>query len=440
MIDLKKILAVFCAISLIFNACEGPFENGKSGSDNEEVVAPGTNPDNPGTGEDPDPGTDPDNPGTGEDPDPGTDPDNPGTDPEPGDENVVVTVIDPGEKPSGNTPVYPQFPDLMHRTEANYFWSELHDYLDDFGNVDYVCSQGKGTSWPYITESGSIRFYQGSSSKDGGSYFRVRSQNGAKLKTVGVHSATDTKLAHTLNGKMKKSETKEVAKGTFYTVSDLGNCDEVCFYCMGTSASERWEMDSLFVDYQGGYVESDFYVPEKEYGPLVEVKLPFKEDFDKDFPTTDKPSYYKYGLTAGREHLEWSTWFGSFSWQNPIEGSQSVQLRVYQEDEEYIGEQFGHTKMEFFIKDLQKVSFKFYMSEFWMKATISYCEFGSTDWKNPQQIGLKNYSDRQTVQEFSYTLDGGAKHDAKIKIEIDPATGYPTRDHYDFICDSFVFE
>ena len=53
-------------------------------------------------------------------------------------------------------------------------------------------------------------------------------------------------------------------------------------------------------------------------------------------------------------------------------------MRIYQEEEDYDMEQFGHLKMEFFLEGLSKVSFRYYMSEFWIKATISYCEFGDT--------------------------------------------------------------
>jgi len=391
------------------------------------------NPDNPDP-ENPDPNNpDPDNP----DPD-NPDPNNPDPDqPDPEQPGVTVEVLDPGATRTETT-VTPQHPDEIHEVQYNDFYNTVQDELDEYGNVDYVIAQGNGTAWPLLLENGHIRFYQGNTK--GGGYIRVRSHNGAKILCVKVGSATNTKIAHSLNGKAAKSATVDVAAGSLYTVDELTNCTEVKFYCMGTTQSERWEMDSIYVKYQGGFVESDYYVEEKEYGPLVKVTYPFTENFEEEFPTTDKPSYYKYGLTAGRDNLQWSTWFGSFSWQNPIEGSQSAQLRIYQEDTEYDQEQFGHLKMEYFLKDLSKVSFKYYYSEFWNKATISYCEFGSTEWHNPQQIALSSYSDRQTVQDFTYTLDNGNKHDAKIRIEIDEATGFPSKDHYDFIFDSFVFE
>jgi len=352
-------------------------------------------------------------------------------------EEVSIQVLDPGEKPQETTPT-PQHPELVHEIEYDEFCDPYQDYLDDYGNLDYVIAQGNGTAWPLLLENGHIRFYQGNSK--GGSYIRFRSHYGAKILEVKVGTATDTKLAYSLDGKAAKSATTTLQKGSVYYVKDLENCTEVKIYCMGTSQDERWEMDYVYVKYQGGFVDSDFFVPEKEYGPLVKVKYPFSENFEEGFPTTDKPSYYKYGLTAGRENVQWSTWYGSFSWQNPIEGGQSAQLRVYQDDPDYDKAQFGHLKMEYFIKDLSKVSFKYWYSEFWNKATISYCEFGSSEWKNPRQIALSNYSDRQTVRDFTYVLDGGITHDAKIRIEIDEATGQPTKDSYNFIFDCFRFE
>lgn len=86
---------------------------------------------------------------------------------------------------------------------------------------------------------------------------------------------------------------------------------------MGTTQSERWELNSIKVNYKGGFTGDDVYVEPKEYGPLVRVELPLSEGFESGFPTTAKPTYEKYGLTAGRDNLQWSTWYGSFSWHNP---------------------------------------------------------------------------------------------------------------------------
>lgn len=367
--------------------------------------------------------------GSGKDPEPNPEPD---LDPEP-------EMIDPGEKPEEKNPS-PQYPDMEHSVEYSDFYNPVQDYLDECGNIDYVLSQGNGTAWPMVTDEGWLRLYQGSNASKGGSYMRVRSKNGAKLLSVTIGTATPSKVAHSLNGKAAKSATTVLEAGEKYTVDGLDSCTEVCFYCMGTSQSERLTVNYIKVEYKGGFVESDFYEEPKEYGPLMKAGFPYTQSFDGgEFPTTDKPTYYKYGLTAGKENLQWSTWFGSFSWQNPIGGSQSVQLRVYQEDEDYDQSQFGYVKMEFFLKDLREVSFKYYMSEFWMRATISFCEFGKNEWRNPEQIALEKYADRQTVRDFRYVLDEGRPHDAKIRIEIDPSTGFPTRDHYDFIVDDFIF-
>ena len=408
--------------------------------DGEEQEVPGDgNPDNPddpeGPGDNPDGPDDPeggsDNPGGGND--------NPGGGQDGPSDEVKVEVIDPGAERTEEKPA-PGHPELRHEVEYTDFYNSLQDELDEYGNIDYVCSQGNGTSWPLVLDNGHIRFYQGTSASKGGSYMRVRSKNGAQLLSVAVGTAVPTKLAHSLNGRAKKSESSQVGAGERYKVTAEGECTEICFYCMGTSQGERWELDYIRVEYKGGFIESDFFVPEKEYGPLVRVEYPFSEGFETGFPTTDKPSYYKYGISAGRDNLEWSTWYGSFSWQEPVQGGQSAQLRVYQEEEDYDQPQFGHLKTEFFLKDLTKVSFSYRYSEFWLKATISYCDFGTSDWSNPQQIALTEYSQRKTVRPFTYILDSGKPHDAKIRIEIDEATGFPTSGHYDFQFDGFVFE
>ena len=112
---------------------------------------------------------------------------------------------------------------------------------------------------------------------------------------------------------------------------------------------------------------------------------------------------------------------------------------MYKFDEEYVGSQLGYLKMEYFLCNLSEVSFKFRYSEFWCKATISYCIFGEDTWRNPRQIVLSDYSQRNTVQEFTYVLDEGKPHNAKIRIELDESTGYPSSGHYDFYFDNFRF-
>jgi hypothetical protein len=432
---MKRTLYLLLCILCIW-ACKPESSTVPTDPDTETPADPDTDkdtdsedPKDPDTDDDGNP--DPSNPEKPDTPDP-TDPDTP-DDP---DETVTVEVLDPGEQPSDEKPT-PSQPDAIHVLNCTEFYSNLQDYLDDCGNIDYVVSQGEGTSWPMITSDGHIRLYQGTSAKKGGSYIRIRAFNGASLQKVEVGSVGKTALAYSINGKAAKSETTEVPAGGTFSVE--GDYNEVKIYCMGTSAGQRWELNSIKVTYKGGFIEEDFYAEPKEYGPLVRVTLPFTEGFETGFPTTDKPSYYKYGITAGRENLQWSTWYGSFSWQNPISGSQSAQLRIYQEDEDYDQDQFGHLKMEYFIENLTGVNFKYWISEYWVKATISYCEFGSSEWKNPQQIALSEYSQRKTTQEYSYTLNGGQPVNAKIRLELDPASGYPTSGHYDFLVDDITF-
>ena len=426
--SLNRLFAALCCVTLLLAvSCEKT--PGELPDDKEPIENP----------EDPNPTPEP-KPEPTPEPEPEPEPEpkpEPEPEPEPG---LKVEVIDPGQKPDDNQSFTPQHPELLHEVEYDEFFNPVQDWLDQYENIDYVCSQGNGTAWPLLLENGHIRFYQGSNSNKGGSYIRIRSHNGAKLLKITVGSASKTTLAHSLNGKAAKSDNTELEAGDRYVIEAAENCDEVCIYCMASEQSRRWEMDYIKVEYKGGFVESDFHQPSVECGPLVRVSLPFTETFEEAFPTSDKPSYYKYGITAGRDNLQWSTWYGSFSWQNPIEGSQSAQLRIYQEEEDYEKEQFGHLKMEFFIEGLSKLSFQYYMSEYWIKASISYCEFGDNSWSNPVQIALSNYSDRKTVQDFTYVLDGGLKHNAKIRIELDPASGFPTSSHYDFICDNFVFE
>lgn len=356
-------------------------------------------------------------------------------------QSETPTIVDSGIQPAGDQTVKPHFPDLIHEAGYHDFYNPVQDDIDlDYGNVDYICGQGKGTAFPTITNDGYLLLYQGTASK-GGAYINIRSHNGASLRQITIGTATKTKISHYEGDKIStRSETKNLSAGDRYTYNCSEGCTQVCFTCMGTEKSERMTVDSIRVVYKGGLTAEDYNIQDAEYGPLMKVIYPFTEDFEDGFPSTEKPTYNKYGLTAGRENLQWSTWYGSFSYQNAIQGGQSIQLRVYQYDEDYEKPQFGHAKMEFFLKDLRKVSFKYSFSEFWNKATISYCEFGSTEWKNPVEIKLASYGDRGIAQTFTYVLDEGKAHDAKILIKIDPSTGYPTKDHYDFIFDSFVFE
>lgn len=31
------------------------------------------------------------------------------------------------------------------------FFNPLQNELDEFGNIDYVCAQGKGADWPFLS-------------------------------------------------------------------------------------------------------------------------------------------------------------------------------------------------------------------------------------------------------------------------------------------------
>lgn len=353
-----------------------------------------------------------------------------------------LTVLDPGKtRPEAPTIVTPQHPELVHEVSDTLFDYTLNDIWDDYKNLLTYCNKGEGTSDP-VAIDGVIRFYQGKNSNDGGSYLTVKSNNGAKILEVEVGSSTNTTLAYSINGKIKKYNKQTVAAGSRYLAVPSEDCTQVNIYCMGTTKEERWYMDYIRVKYQGGFVDSDFETPDEEYGPLIQVPLPFTENFENGFPDAgDKVSYYKFGLTdTGRDNLQWSIWFGNFSWQNPIQGGKSAQMRTYQKEEDYDQSQLGSLKTEFFVKDLTEVDFDFYMSEYYIKAQISYCDFGSDTWKNATPVKLANYADRKTVQHFAYTLDGGAKHNAKIKIELTEDTGFPSKDHYDFLVDNVVFK
>lgn len=450
---------MFVGLAMMFAwDCEKPAPT--SSVDGQENVEGGD--DQPGESQDPQGGEDQpggeDKPGEGEQPggedNPGGGEDQPGGEDNPGGETPVgpgeevkPEVLDEGVRPVEVTPK-PLHPDLLHEVEYDDFYDSSYDWLDEYGNIDYVCSQGFGTAFPNLKEAQNgkyyILLYQARGSK-GGNYIRVRARNGAKLLKITLGSASSTRVAWSFDGKAAKSGTVTIAAGERFSVDATSTGDEICFYCMGTTQSERWELDYVKVCYQGGFVEEDYYVEPKECGPLMKLPDPWKEDFESvSFPVTDKNTYQKYGLTAGPENLQWSTWYGCFSWQHPKEvatfGAKSPQLRVYQEDTEYEKSQFGYLKTEFFVKGLKQVDFDWYFSEYWMCATVSYCEFGSSEWKGAAHLSLENYSDRQTVRHFTYVLADGAPKDAKIKIEIDPATGFPGSGHYDFILDNFVFK
>lgn len=60
-------------------------------------------------------------------------------------ETVNVTVIDPGATKEEGVKPTPQHPELLHEVGYVEFFNPLQDELDEFGNIDYVCAQGKGT-------------------------------------------------------------------------------------------------------------------------------------------------------------------------------------------------------------------------------------------------------------------------------------------------------
>lgn len=148
------------------------------GNGTEQPGKPGTGEENPGGEEKPGEGNKPEEggkPGEGE---------NPGGSENPGGgstgETVNVTVLKPGATKVETKPT-PQHPDLIHNEEYHEFYNPLQDYLDDFGNIDYVCAQGKGTDWPRVLDDYSgIRFYQSTSASKNGGYIRVRAHNRAK--------------------------------------------------------------------------------------------------------------------------------------------------------------------------------------------------------------------------------------------------------------------
>lgn len=390
---------------------------------------------------------------SGQDPEPSVDPPLdtiPGTvidtipNPNPGPQDPYdsLVVLNAGAKrPESTQPITPGYPDSLHVVEYFDFYNPSQDYLDEYENTDYVCAQGGGTAFPILTSDYYIRFYQGTNAKNGGSYIKVRSHNGAKIQELEVGTNTKTQLAHSLNGKAAKSATTSLSAGDHYVITPTDVCDQITIYCMGTSKDERWEMNYIKLTYKGGFVAEDYLRPEKEYGPLVQLPQSFIEDFETGFPEQGaKPSYYKYSQTdVGRENLQWSTWYGSISWQQPIQGNQSAQLRTYQKEEDYEYSQYGYLKTEFFVKDLKTVEFDYVMTDYFMRAEISYCLFGTSTWLSPAEIRLPNYSDRDKLQHFTYLLDNGVPHDAKIKIEISTNTSFPSKDHSDLKIDNVRF-
>ncbi len=326
------------------------------------------------------------------------------------------------------------------------FWTSGFEYADSLGNTNTVCYTGDGSAAPAVTEDGHIVLYQNKSgnAKNGGNYMDVRANAdaGVKIAAVGVRSATPTKFCYTLNGAMSgKSAITEIPAGGTYSVTGLENCSSVRIFCMGTSKSERAEIDSLAITYTGGYSEADYIEDELESGRIANIVYPFREDFDSGkFPCSSTPSYLKFGYPepVGPDGLFWSTWYGCFSTQNPIGGDQSAQLRAYQEDPDYYGNQWGWVKTEFFCPALTRVTFDSWASVYWLQFTVSYFDYDNLEWCNPQTF-KPTVAEKETVVPREYVLDGGNAHTAKIRVEINPATGYPSKGHLDLILDNFVF-
>ena len=183
---LNRLLAAICCITMLFAvSCEKTPGNLPEDNTEQNGNGPGDKPEDPTPEPEPEPDPEPE-------PEPEPDP--------------VIDVVDPGETPDDGQTFTPQHPELLHEVEYDEFFNPVQDWLDLYENIDYVCSQGNGTAWPIVLDNGHIRFYQGSNANKGGSYIRIRSHNGAVLRSVTVGTASKTVLAHSLDGKAAKSD------------------------------------------------------------------------------------------------------------------------------------------------------------------------------------------------------------------------------------------
>lgn len=119
-------------------------------------------------------------------------------------------------------------------------------------NVSITAYKGNASTNPY-NASGTIRLYQGSSSKYGG-YITISAHNGVKIKSVVIESSSSydsTTVASKVDSNAE-SEHIKLSKSSSYTVPGIGEigAESISIYCYGTTNKTRLEIAKITVIYE----------------------------------------------------------------------------------------------------------------------------------------------------------------------------------------------
>lgn len=119
-------------------------------------------------------------------------------------------------------------------------------------NVSITAYKGNASTNPY-NASGTIRLYQGSSSKYGG-YITISAHNGVKIKSAVIESSSSydsTTVASKVDSNAE-SEHIKLSKSSSYTVPGIGEsgAESISIYCYGTTNKTRLEIAKITVIYE----------------------------------------------------------------------------------------------------------------------------------------------------------------------------------------------
>lgn len=119
-------------------------------------------------------------------------------------------------------------------------------------NISITAYKGNASTNPY-NASGTIRLYQGGSSKYGG-YITISAHNGVKIKSAVIESSSSydsTTVASKVDSNAE-SEHIKLSKSSSYTVPGIGEigAESISIYCYGTTNKTRLEIAKITVIYE----------------------------------------------------------------------------------------------------------------------------------------------------------------------------------------------
>lgn len=119
-------------------------------------------------------------------------------------------------------------------------------------NISITAYKGNASTNPY-NASGTIRLYQGGSSKYGG-YITISAHNGVKIKSAVIESSSSydsTTVASKVDSNAE-SDHITLSKSSSYTVPGIGEigAESISIYCYGTTKNTRLEIAKITVIYE----------------------------------------------------------------------------------------------------------------------------------------------------------------------------------------------